>query len=210
MKLATIALLAATLVAFAPTARAQAPDSVRVTFDTMIDGSTVNGYAPANSFWAEWGIHLSRINTDGCTSCNADTTVYATTGCVENSPTISAPNVISPNDQDGCPDFAESFGGSIQAVFDREATFACIGVLPVDPTSYGRLRAFNQSGGLIDQIQSPPGETPSTICIAAPGIHRIEFTAPNGRFAIFDNLTVKFAPVPVQPVTFGAVKAMFR
>ena len=198
----------AALLILAASARAQAPDSVMVGFDIDTEGRAVEHGTQVNETWAAWGIHLSHLPGTNASACGAGPELYAVSQCLGSGP-MSAPNVISPCDGGGCPDFSEQDFGTIRVDFDREVEFVCIGVIPDHATDYGRLRLYDADGFLRGEIESPPGQT-ATICTPGEVVRRAEFTSPGNHFARFDNLTIRFVAVPVEPVTFGTVKALFR
>lgn len=123
----------------------------------------------------------------------------------------SGNNVVTICPEGTASDFSESSGGRIVASFTGTVTQACLQVYVTgfqpgsQPGATGFLEAFDANGVSLGQTTSTPNAFGQSVCVnatASATIASVQFAGSGSGFAIFDNMTVRFAqaPPPILPV----------
>jgi len=171
--------------------------TIVINFDTdPLDDPVPNGTA-VDSLYSTMGVTFSATNPDKCGG-----SVFASDQC--SAPAVSAPNVVTLCNS-GCADIAESSWGLVRADLTEASSAVCVDFVPAEEGELGVLRAYDAVGNLLDTAVSSGG--PETLWVTVAGIRRVEFSGLAGSFGFFDNLSFETGSVPVEPTTFGAVKA---
>jgi len=156
------------------------------------------------------GVTFSRTSAGQCEGSN----VYAN----DNGPLPggtfgfnSGNNVVTICPEGTASDFSESSGGRIVASFTGTVTQACIqayvtGFQPgSQPGATGFLEAFDANNVSLGKTTSDPNAFGQNLCVnaaASATIASVQFAGSGTGFAMFDNMSVRFAqaPPPILPV----------
>jgi len=193
------------------------PAITPINFDAGPNGAIEAG-TPVNTVYsnegvindATVGVTFSRTSAGQCEGSN----VYAN----DNGPLPggtfgfnSGNNVVTICPEGTASDFSESSGGRIVASFTGTVTQACIqayvtGFQPgSQPGATGFLEAFDANHVSLGKTTSDPNAFGQNLCVnatASATIASVQFAGSGTGFAMFDNMSVRFAqaPPPILPV----------
>jgi hypothetical protein len=177
-----------------------------INFDTDPSSNPIAHGTEISTTYASQGVTFEVTMPDdgGC-----GTGVYANSDCLNPEGTTSPPNVVTLCDGNTCSDISENAHGLVRALFSSPAIDVCIDFIPVDPDDNGVIRAYDANHVLLDEAVSAVGVT-GQICVSGVGIASVEFSGFGSNFGWFDNLSIEFDSVPTAPVTFSAIKSLYR
>ncbi len=194
------------------------PASTPINFDVDPTSAPIEAGTAVNTVYsnvgvindATVGVTFSRTSSSGlCEGSN----VYAN----DNSPLSgggfgfnSGNNVVTVCPEGTASDFSENSGGRIVATFTGTVTQACIQVYVTgfqpgsQPGATGFLEAFDANNVSLGKTTSDPNAFGQNLCVNATttaSIASVQFAGSASGFAMFDDMTVRFAqaPPPVLP-----------
>jgi len=197
--------LGACILALGLATSARAGVDVVINFDVDTNGNPVPHGTIVNNLYAPWGVNFDRT-VDG--TCNGGSFVYTSSECLSSPAPMSPPNVVTLCDGATCSDISEAGHGAIIALFNSPADIVCIEFGAVAPGHIGFLRAYDENHVLIGSDTNTADY--DALCVAAPGIHSVEFSGQGSNFGWFDNMRVSFETVGVEGSTWSGVKVRVR
>jgi hypothetical protein len=180
------------------------PASTPITFDVDPTGAAIAAGTAVNATYSTQGVTFSRTMPGAF--CG-DANVYAN----NNGPLpgggfgTSENNVVTICPEGTSSDFSENLGGRIVASFTGTVTQACIQayVTGFQPGSQSGatafVEAFDASGLSIGKTTSDANAFGQNLCVnptATATIASVQFAGSGNGFAMFDNMTVRFAAAP--------------
>jgi len=181
-------------------ATAEAGQTV-INFDVDTNNNPLPSGTLINNLYSSLGVTFTNVG-----ECNQNLPgVYTSAECLD-APPPSQPNVVTICDGLTCSDISELGNGSVRADFVADVTSVCIEFIPLDGST-GVLRAFDSANV---EIATAFTNVQGYICVAQPGIRAVQFSGFQQQFGWFDNLVFDLSVVPVEPTTFGAIKARYR
>lgn len=128
----------------------------------------------------------------------------------------SGNNVVTICPENTASDFSENLGGRIVASFTGTVTQVCIQVYATGfqsdagklPGATGFLEAFDANGASLGKTTSDPNAFGQNVCVNATAtatIASVQFAGSGAGFAMFDNMTVRFAQAP-PPILPGSIE----
>jgi hypothetical protein len=191
------------------------PASTPINFDVDATGAAIAAGTAVNRTYSTQGVTFSRTMPGAfCGNSDDPSAVYAN----NNGPLpgggfgTSANNVVTICPEDIASDFSEDLGGRIVASFAGNVTQACIQVYATGfqsetgrlPGATGFLEAFDANGVSLGKTTSDPNAFGQNLCVnptATAAIASVQFAGSGSGFAMFDNMTVRFAqaPAPTLP-----------
>jgi hypothetical protein len=191
------------------------PASTLINFDLDPSGGPIEAGTAVNATYSTQGVTFSRTKPDAfCGNSDDPGAVYAN----NNGPLpgggfgSSGNNVVTICPEGTSSDFSENLGGRIAASFTGTVTQACIQVYATGfqsesgklPGATGFLEAFDASGLSLGKSTSDPNAFGQNLCVDATAtatIASVQFAGSGDGFAMFDNMTVRFAqaPPPILP-----------
>lgn len=194
------------------------PATTPINFDVAPSGAVEAGSAVNAAYSAvdviddqTVGVTFSRTTPSGF--CG-DANVYANdNGPLAGGTFGSNPgnNVVTICPEGTASDFSENSGGRIVATFSGSVTQACIQVYVTgfqpgsQPGATGFLEAFDATNVSLGKTTSDPNAFGQNVCVNATAsgtIASVQFAGSGNGFAMFDNMTLRFAqaPPPILPV----------
>ncbi len=162
----------------------------QVDFDVTPDGEPVLPGTSVGSLYSALGVVFEQVG-GRTTACN-DGIVHANSdqGAGEQ-PVGSPPNVVTPCPERRFSDFNGGAQGIVRALFERQASAACIGVFPTSEDDRGFLRALDAGRNVLAEESSPAGRD-GRLCVSGERIRALEFAGADDGYARFDDLHFVF------------------
>jgi hypothetical protein len=155
-------------------------------FDTDAAGDPIANATVLDDFYFE-ALELTFLVAPGGVNCGSGDSIFANDDHYPDD-WGTQPNCVSTCEPGSSSDIADEFQGSIELDFATlDPAQACVLVWAEDDTSQGFVRALDDMGAMIDEVQSDAGVT-GELCLSAAGMRAIVFGGVGSTYVRLDDL----------------------